>query len=267
MTIRRTAPCTSVALLAALLALSPSSWAREFTARQLVDHLYVVNGQLPIQTLIVEMDVSKLLSKENGGTGNLERSSKDKICFKKPSKIHIDSILIDPGGPMDGKQVSIVRDGVNMWMFISMGQYPVKKGADQPEPTSWLPFNVQTYPVDSQKEYTLVGKDQVAGVSADVVRIVDPASPKAVVTVWIDRTRWVPLRKEIVRPSTKPGEANAGKRILYKDIRKLSDGRYFPFLIEVYEGDVLVGAGSYKAVSINEKLPDTLFEPLNKFLK
>lgn len=244
-----------------------SVWAREFTARQLIDHLYVVDGQLPVQTVIVEMDVSKLLAKEGGGTGNLESSSKDKIFFKKPGKVHIDSTLIDPGGPMDGKQVTIVRDGVNMWMFVSMGQYPVKKGADQPEPTSWLPFHLQVYPTDAQKEYTLIGKDRVDNVAADVVRIVDPSSPKASVTVWVDRVRWVPLRKEIVRPGSKPGEANSGKRILYKDIRRLSDGRYFPFKIEIYEGDVLVSAGVYKAVAINEKLPDSLFEPMNKFLK
>lgn len=257
----------SILLLLCAGLLCTQASARDFTARQLIDHLYVVNQQLPIQTVIVEMDATALPAKEKGGTGNLVPASKDKIFFKKPNKLRVDSVLIAPGDPMDGKQLTVIRDGVNKWLFVSMGQYPVKKGQDEPEPTSHLPFHLQVYPQDAQKEYTIVGKDTVDGVSADVVRIGDPANPKHTVTVWIDRHRWVPLRKEIVAGGGKPGEPTAGKRIFYKDIRKLPDGRYFPFKIEIYEGDVLTRADQYKAVGINENLPDSLFEPMSRFVK
>jgi len=242
--------------------------AADYSARQLVDHLYIVDGQFPIQTLIVEMEASSLIGQDKDGVGNLAPASKDKIFFKKPNKLHVDSIMIDPGGPFDGKQFTIVRDGVNRWMFVSMGQYPVKKGADEPKPTSWLPFNLQVYPQDAHKQYTVVGTDKVSfGVPTEVVRIVDPNAPKAPIKVWIDRVRWVPLCQDIIRPGTRPGEADSLKRVLYKDIRKLPDGRYFPFLIEWYEGGVLTSAGVYKSVGINENLPDNLFEPMRGFFK
>ncbi len=254
---------------AALIALgvaAPSAASREMSARQLVDHLYIVQGQLPIQTLIVEMEASALPSQEKGGTGNLMPASRSKMFFKRPNKLHTSDVLVAPGDPMDGKQQTFISDGVNCWLYVSMGQYPVKKAPDPQEGTSWLPFNIQSYPKDAQKEYTLIGKDTVDRVACQVVRIADPSDPKSSVTVWIDNARWVPLRKEIVRASGSGG-ANSGKRILYKDIRKLKDGRFFPHLLEMYEADVLTKAGVYKAVGVNEPLPDSLFEPMKKFLK
>lgn len=239
----------------------------DFTARQLVDHLYMVAGQMPIQTLIVEMEVSASTSKDRSGPANLVTTRKDKLFFKKPNKLRVDSIVIDPGGPMDGKQVTVIRDGVNRWQYISMGQYPVKKGQDEPSPSSWLPFHLQVYQQDSNKQYALAGRDSSFGVPADIVKIVDPSAPRASVTVWIDRSRWVPLCQERVMPGAKPGDPDAVKRILYKDIRRLNDGRFFPFKLEWHEGGVLTQAGVYKAVGVNENLPDSLFEPMNRFIK
>ena len=254
----------ALSLLAPALAQRPKGDA---AARQLVDHLYVLQGQMPIQTLIVDMEVSELLNPKEPN-GNLRPASKDKIFFKRPNKLHIQSIVIDPGAPMDGKQYTIIRDGVNRWMFVSMGEYPVKKGADEPSPTSLLPFHIQVYPQDASKQYTLVAHgDKTFGSAAEVVRIADPANPKAAVTVWIDHARWCPLAQEITAPSAHAGEPDTVKRVVYKDIRQLKDGRFFPFKLEIYEGGVLQKALTYKAVGINENLPDSLFEPMNRFIK
>lgn len=259
-----------VTALAALSLLSPAAAQRaknDATARQLVDHLYVIGGQMPIQTLIVDLEASELMNPKEPN-GNLRPASKDKIFFKRPNKLHIQSVIIDPGAPQDGKQYTIIRDGVNRWMYVSMGQYPVKKGADEPSPTSLLPFHIQVYPQDAGKQYTLVAQaDKTFGTPAEVVRIADPSNPKASVTVWIDRKRWCPLAQEIAVPATRPGDADMVKRIVYKDIRQLKDGRFFPFKLEIYEGGVLQRALTYHAVGINENLPDSLFEPMNRFIK
>ena len=255
-----------VGLVVVLLAGVPATSA-DFSARQLVDHLYSVSGQMPIHTLIVEMEVSVSTSKDKSGPANLVPARKDKLFFKKPNKLRVDSIMIDPGGAMDGKQLTTIRDGVNIWQYISMGQYPVKKGQDQPNPSSWLPFHLQVYSQDSNKQYAISGRDSSFGAPADIVKIIDPSAPRATVTVWIDRSRWVPLCKEMVLPAGKPGDADTVKRILYKDVRKLPDGRFFPFKVEWHEGGVLTWAGVYKAVGINENLPDSLFEPMNRFIK
>lgn len=255
------------ALVVLFLAPGGEGRAVDINGRQLVDHLYIVAGQLPIQTLIVEMEVSEPINANEPG-GNLRPASRDKIFFKQPNKLHVDSIFIDPGGPFDGKQFTIIRDGVNSWMFVTSGEYPVKKGADDPSPTSWLPFHIQVYADDASKLFSLIARaDKTFGLPADVVRVTDPLTSKPTATVWIDRSRWVPLAQEIVVPSTKPGTDDAVKRILYKDIRQLPDGRFFPFKIEIFKGGALVGTGTYKAVGVNENLPDSLFEPMNRFLK
>lgn len=259
-------------VIAALLFVATPACAQraksEATARQLVDHLYMVSGHMPIQTLIVDVEASELINPKEPN-GNLRPASKDKIFFKRPNKLHIQSIIIDPGAPMDGKQFTIIRDGVNRWMFVSTGEYPVKKGADEPSPTSLLPFHIQFYPQDASKQYTLVSQgDKTFGSSADVVRIADPANPKASVTVWIDKTRWVPLAQEITVPAERPGEPDTVKRVVYKDFREVpKDGRFFPYKLELYVGGVLRMALTYKAVGINENLPDSLFEPMNRFIK
>jgi outer membrane lipoprotein-sorting protein len=259
--------CAAALALAAPAPASAQRARTDASARQLVDHLYVISGQLPIQTLIVDMESSELINPKEP-SGNLRPASKDKVFFKRPNKLHAETIIVDPGGTMDGKQFTIIRDGVNCWMFVPTGEYPVKKGADEPSPSSLLPFHIQLYAQDASKQFKLVARgDKTFGVAADVVRIADPAEPKASVTVWIDRTRWVPLAQEIIKPASKPGEEDVVKRILYKDFRQLKDGRYFPFRLEIYKGGVLTNALTYKAVGVNENLPDSLFEPMSHFIK
>lgn len=254
-----------------LLALAAPACAQghapDTAARHLIDHLYSISGQLPIQTLIVDLDVSGPINPREPH-GNLRPASKDKIFFKRPNKLHVDSVIIDPGGPLDGKQLTIIRDGINAWMFISNGEYPVKKKADEPSPTLWLPFHMQVYAEDAGKQYAIITHgDKTFGTPAEVVKISQASDPKATTTVWIDTRRWVPLALEVVTPATKPGDPDTVKRVIYKDFRTLQDGRYFPFKLEIYTNGNLTSAGEYKAVGINANLPDSLFEPMNRFIK
>ena len=83
-------PAVILGLVVTLLVRMPAS-SRIFTARQLVDHLYMVAGQMPIQTLIVEMEVSVSTNKDKNAPANLVPARKDKLFFKKPNKLRVDS--------------------------------------------------------------------------------------------------------------------------------------------------------------------------------
>jgi len=230
--------------------------------RTLVDQLYTVSGRLPIRDLVAELEASDA----GDDTGNLVNTGKDKIYYKYPNKLRVDSVIRDPGGPLDGRQTITIRDGTNMWHFVSTGQYPVKKAPDTASPTLNLPFNLQRYPQDGARRYELAGTQAVSGVNARVVRITNPQTPQDVRTVYIDTTRNVPVRLELQIPNDKGG-APVKKRVDYKDIKKLEDGRYMPFTLEIYENDKLQKVRVFSGVKVNVGLQDSLFEPMSRFVR
>lgn len=259
---RRSHAPTLALLLWSLVLLAPAlpATGSGYDARHLIETLYTAGGQLPIRDMIVELEGSDA----TGESGSLAPSGTDKIMFKHPNKIRVDSIIKDPGGPLDGRQIIIIRDGTNRWQFVSTGQYPVKKGPDDPVATLNLPFYVQRYPQDSGLNYELLGDQPMDGVNAQVVRISNPQTPQDVRTVWVDPARLVPLRVELQQPA----EGGTRRvRVDYKDVRALEDGRYLPFRIEVYEGTSLIRVRIYKGVKVNVGLADSLFEPMSRFIR
>jgi outer membrane lipoprotein-sorting protein len=246
-------------------------WGDDLQARKLLDNLYFAKRSMPIQDMVVDLEESTPISQGEGSSSVMQLYSKDKVLFKAPNKLRVQSLIMAPNDPMTGRQLTIIRDGVNRWMYVSTGQYPVKKGADEPSATNILPFNIQTYQVDLNKEYVLVGEEMLEGVAAKVVRIVDPSSLDVITTVWIDPTRSVPLKLE-KRSGGMAGKKDKGSgtgftRILYKDIRQLRDGRWMPFRLEIYRGNVLASLIVYKSIALNVGLEDNLFEPMEKFVR
>jgi outer membrane lipoprotein-sorting protein len=215
-----------------------------------------------VRDLVAELEASDA----GDDTGNLVNTGKDKIYYKYPNKLRVDSVIRDPGGPLDGRQTITIRDGTNMWHFVSTGQYPVKKAPDSPSPTLNLPFNIQRYPQDSARKYELTGTQTINGVSTKVVRITNPQAPQDVRTVYIDPTRNVPIRLEMQIPDDKGG-APTRKRVDYKDIKRLEDGRYMPFTLEIYENDRLQKVRVYSGIKVNVGLQDSLFEPMSRFVR
>lgn len=233
-------------------------------ARLLVDNLYTPPQGLPIRDLILEVECSELV--EQNGVGNLLPSGTDRVYYKFPNRLRVDSVLYEPGTNLDGKQFIIIRDGANMWMFSSMGQYPLKKGADTQEPTLHLPFSLQKYPQDANDDYTLVGNDQFEGIPVKVVQIQNPARPDLSTKVWIDPVRRVPL--QLIKKVK--GEGSSGpveKKVIYRDIKQQEDGRYLPMRLEIYVDQVLRQARVYRAAKVNAGLQDSLFEPMKGLLK
>ncbi len=244
-------------LLFLLMAL-PVYAAKNDQALMLISHLYITQGQLPVNDIVIEYEQ---MSSDGSATG-MALSSKDKVYFKQPYKIRLDSILVDPGNVNDGKNLIIIRDGLNAWLYLSTGQYPVKKKLDEPSPPLCLPFGLTHYPQDRDKTYTIAGKESIDGVSATRVDIDSPSGEKT--SVWIDTTRWVPL-KQLITQKEKNKEVR--KMVLYKEIGKTRDGRYFPMRLEKYIDNNLTSLILYKALQVNTGLEENLFAPLEKLLK
>ncbi|MHB2020778.1 MAG: hypothetical protein ACYCW6_27890 [Candidatus Xenobia bacterium] len=238
--------------------------APDTRGRQLIDHLYVVNGGLPVQDMTVKADVFGV--PKGQPNGNLVPISNDTIFFKQPNKLRINSLTISPGDAMDGKLLTIIRDGSNAFMFISLGAYPIKKQPDEQSGTLNLPCLLQRYPADANKDYVLAGHQTISGVQTTVVRIDNPATPQNVMTVWIDTKRWVPMQCEVHEPGKKPGDPETIKRVVYRDIGAYKDGRYFPHKLEIYVNNVLDHVLVYKALSVNTGLADNLFEPMKPLM-
>lgn len=233
--------------------------------RRIIDSLYMSSGRLPINDLVADVEVFAPLEKQKGAT-SLSLASKDKIIFKKPNKLKLDIIIHDPGGALDGKQMTIIRDGVQCWQYVSAGQYPVKKKPDEPSPTLNLPPNIQVYPQDADNIYTVIGKEKISKVNTTKVKIDDKGTGEITI-IWVDTKKWVPVKMEKKVPDPKGKGEPTTKTVNYREFRQLKDGRWFPFVLEVKINGKTSRVVVYKALSINVGIEDHLFEPMKKFLK
>lgn len=238
---------------------------QDTNARPLLDNLYMSSGRLPINDLVADLEVFKPMDSKKQTGSSMVLASKDKIIFKRPNKLKIDTLIVDPGAAMDGKQFTIYRDGKQMFMYASVGQYPVKKGRDEPSPTLSLPPNLQVYPQDAENPCTLAGSETVNGVPCKIVKIAD-SSRSTENMIWIDTKRWVPIKMVLKVPDAK-GEKTITKSVSYRDFKQLKDGRWFPFSIEVKENNVTNRLVVYRALSVNVGIQDNIFEPMQKFYK
>ncbi len=239
------------------------AWCQAENGRPYLDRLYSAEGQLPINTLVVDAEIYGPTDEK--GSSSLTIWSRDKIVFKKPNKIKVTSVTVAPGDAMDGMPATIISDGQNSWMYISQGQYPVKKQQDPQRPTLNLPPNLQTYPRDAGNPCIVVGDENIKEINTKAVRIIDE-SRSIETTVWIDTKRWVPVQLEEKSPS-KDGEGHNIIQCRYRDFRKLKDGRWLPFVIEIHKNEQVANMVVFKAVSVNQNIPDHIFEPMQQFVK
>ncbi len=235
----------------------PAFSAQGNDAVGIINHLYITSGQMPVNDIVIEYEEMT----SDGSSSSMALSSKDKIYFKQPTKIRVDSIMVEPGGVNDGKNLIIIRDGLNAWLYLSTGQYPVKKKVDEPSPPLNLPFGLTHYNQDIDNVYKIEGKETVDGVSTTKISI-DGSNGKSV--VWVDTSRWVPLKLTVTR---KIKDKENTKMVLYKEFGQTKDGRYFPMKLEKYNNGTMTALVIYKALVVNTGLDDNLFNPMEKFLK
>lgn len=232
-------------------------------AINILNKLYCPAGQLPVNDILIEYE-----QMDSSGKTAMSLGSKDKIYFKQPVKIRVDSILVDPGNVNDGKNLIVIRDGLNAWLYLSTGQYPVKKKLDEPSPPLNLPFGLTHYPEDLSRVYKVEGREKIEGVNAIKISFKDPQSNHVNSDVWIDTQRCVPLQfVSIHKVKSGDKERHIVKKVVYKEFGQTKDGRYFPMRLERYNGDDLSSLIVYKAIKVNSDLPDHLFEPMEKILK
>jgi outer membrane lipoprotein-sorting protein len=253
------------ALCALVLLVTSAACVFGNDGRPIIDHLYITKGQMPIEDMIIELDESVATSSSGQGSGSLVAAGKDKIYFKAPNKIRIDSIISDPGGALDRRASIIIRDGTSVLNYLSTGQYPVKKKQDEPSAPLNIPFNIVHYQQDVERVYTVTGTEMIDDVNTTVVKITNNPNPSEEITVWVDRTRNVPLQLTLKKKGDK-GE-DILKKVLYRDIRKTKDDRFFPFKLEIYVNDKIRFVVAYTALAINCGVDPTLFTPMEKFIK
>ena len=248
----------ALACVGSLAAPSPVR-ANDDRARKLVDQLYTPQGALPIQDMIVELE-----DHAAAAAANPVLTGRTKMFYKAPAKLRVDYQQVLPKSPLDGRLTVIIRDGENLWVYGS-AQYPSLKKADSPSPTLALPFNVQKFRRDAEREFYDLGLERIDNVPVHRIQVLSPSQPNWTAVVWVDPERRVPLQLETGVPGEKDGKMRK-KRVLYKDIRRLADGRHFPCQLHIYESDVLKEIKIYKGVKINVGLDQALFEPVKEFL-
>jgi hypothetical protein len=233
--------------------------AQSELAQQMVNELYTPRGLLPIKDLVIEVD--DYISEDNGPS-NLVCEANSKIFFKSPNRLRVDQVHRSAKSPLDGKMTVIIRDGENLWVYLE-GQIPSKTGNDSQVPTLSIPFNIQRYRRDQEREFYYLGKEKLDGVTVHRVQITNPSMPDWTAVLWIDAERHIPIQLE----TTGRGHHDKmiPKRVVYGDIRRLPDGRFFPFKLQIFENDVLTGVELYKGVRINVGLDDFLFAPQQEY--
>lgn len=232
--------------------------------RKCIENLYSVKGQKPVEDMVIELEESVISQGAGQDSPSMVLSGKDKIYFKSPHKLRIDSVISDPGGGLDQTRMVIIRDGMNAWQYLSSGQYHVKRNPDEPSAPLNIPFGIVKYPRDSDKSYTVTGTEKIDNVQATVIKIICPTDAGEEITVWVDRSRQVPLKMFLRKKSDKGEES---KTVLYKGISKTKDGRFFPFRLEIMRNGVMQRVVIYKALAINVGLDETLFAPVKKYVK
>ncbi|MHC9542860.1 MAG: outer membrane lipoprotein carrier protein LolA [Vulcanimicrobiota bacterium] len=224
--------------------------------RQYIERLYSVKGQKPVEDMVIELEESVVSQGAGQDSPSMVLSGKDKIYFKSPHKLRIDSVISDPGGELDQTRMVIIRDGKSAWQYLSTGQFHVKWQPDEPSAPLNIPFGIVKYPQDSDKSYTITGTEKIDNVEATVIKITCPTDAGEEITVWVDSSRQVPLKMFLRK-----------KTVLYKEISKTKDGRFFPFRLEIMKDGVMDRVVIYKALAINAGLDETLFAPVKKYVK
>ena len=244
-------------LLFMILILSAGTAFAAPDAKTIISKLYCPSSQMPVSDAVIELE--EMVSQ--GDTGKMELASKDKIYFQKTCKLRVDIVISDPGGQLDGRQMTIIRDGSYAFHYLSTGQYPVKKKRDNPSAPLNIPFGLVTYPQDDSCTYAIAGTENIDGIQATKITITGGSNDK---TVWIDTKRAVPVKLEV---SAKDGKKNIKKTVVYKEIGMTKDGRYFPMKLEIYNDSSLSKLIVYKGLIVNSGIDDSIFKPMDKILK
>lgn len=244
----------------------PAFSQKKVNAKALIDHLYTLKGQLPINDMIIVLD-----SYEANDSGSFDLASKEKVFYKVPCKLKSDIMVTDEKDPLNGKLITIIRNGSQSLMYISMGEMPIKSIPDPPTPSMIIPFNLQKYQESLNYQYVYLGSETIDGKKLELVSIINPnkKDPENITKVWIDHQKWIPVRVEkkfLKMSNAKP--LTILTRWVYSEPKKLKDGRYIPHVINVWNdysdgnGMILTKKIIYTQLSVNSGLDDSLFEPL-----
>lgn len=245
--------------------------------KQLLERLYSPGGQPPIRDLLADV---KQRGKDDKGVD--VQISESKIYFLQPNKFRSDTTYSSSNQPVLAGAIyyTIIRDGEFVYKFVPYGETYVKIGKDPKEPSLILPFYIQKYLSYNNYNYVYLGQEKIDDKLLKVIGMINPGKIDSkdykisMVKIWIDTEKWIPFKTELsMYPDSKDKTVVSVKRITYRDIRQLDDGRYWPFQVQIdtdAKGDNKFKSEStifYNTIGINVALDPSLFAPMDKYVK
>lgn len=145
--------------------------------------------------------------------------------------------------------VTSLFDGTDMWSVVMGMKQKLPKGAigGQGATGMWNEF-----PDDA----TIAGEETISGHPCWKVTYTAPkaphGSPGGPVTVWVDKTMYMPIQMEF-------GGSKKPVRMVQSDFRKVK-GYEFPWLTEMYKGDEKTMTIKVTKIDTGTRLSDDLFD-------
>lgn len=224
----------------------------------IIANLYMANTLGKINNMTVEMD---LYNTETDKYKNKpEAIYSIKSDFLAPNKVRIEIISYFKGEAyICGIQM---RNGNIERGWATCHHCGRFFKEDDHRHSNFLPFNTDTQPQDLYRKYSLAGEEKLYGKDVYVINIDNEKdSHIKFLTVWIDKELFIPIKEEHINRDAKGTEIK--KTTIYKEPKQMTDGRWIPFRVELYDNDKMINYILYKNVIINQGLSEDLFNPSN----
>lgn len=242
-----------------LIFLSNISYGQQYTAEQIIENLYMEITVGKIYDITIDMEVFGRAGKGKDPKDEMVKLMTGTIFFLEPSNIRLEKTMVFQ--EIDGVNFAVViRNGVKEWMYTNLAPVCYYKHEDSHVHSIYLPFNIDTQLYDSYRKYSKIGEEYAGAKCTYVIGISNSRDPiYKFITVWVDGERYVPMKEEtFVRGQD--GKENK-HTTLYKEFKKLKDGRWMPFRIEKYVNDKLISYINFKDMIINQGLIPDMFNP------
>lgn len=157
--------------------------------------------------------------------------------------------LMKSGGETPDVEMTSMYDGTDMWTVMMGMKHKLPKGSIGQSGASGM---WDEFPDNAR----VVGEDQLSGRAAWKVEY-EPekgAPNKAPVTVWVDKSSFVPIQME----TKLSGEAT---RMVMSDFRKVKGSYEYPFLTEMFTGGKKAMTLKVLKIETSKGLSDDLFDP------
>jgi len=213
-------------------------FAAEHNIQEILSHLYRPSNQAFINDMTIALDISIPAPNDAKYSSDLVLVEKSKIFYKNGRSLrtesdHWSTNISSPMSFPHHEKMIFINNGIDIWILLSNKLYPVKTVPDNSytlynEPL-YLPFGIIRFPNERniEKLYAISGTNVIDNITTTVIKIYSPTYLEEEFFVFIDTLRCVPLIITYKRKHYNGKDIIF--KVLYKDIKTTSEGRFFPF--------------------------------------